>query len=76
MFTDSFGKQIAGYRYGVYWFNAGKKISAFCNVKYSSECQLVQDWDAVNGSHSESPKLIRVYADGEERQLRPLQEAS
>lgn len=74
---DVNGKTIAGYRFGPYWFGIdkagghGERIHGLSGGSFISENDLIGSYDRTLGNHADSPKLIRVYEDGTELQLRP-----
>jgi hypothetical protein len=75
---DVAGNSIAGYRYGPYWFQvtSAGRISGLSGESFSSEEDLVQAYDRVLGQHAGNPKLIRVYEEGAEFQLRGDKDAA
>lgn len=74
---DVAGNKIAGYRFGPYWFgidNAGghgERIHGLSGGSWGSEVELLSAYDQGLGDYADNPKLIRVYAEGAEFQLRP-----
>jgi len=69
---DVDGKEIAGYKFGPYWFQCTSKgtISALSGGSFKSEVDLITSYDSTLGSHAGNPQLVRVYADGTEHKLR------
>jgi hypothetical protein len=69
---DVAGNEIAGYRFGPYWFQVTGKgtISGLCGGSFSSEVELIDAYDKTYGKHAGNPPLIRVYAEGAEFLLR------
>ena len=69
---DVAGNEIAGYRFGPYWFQVTGKgtISGLSGGSFRSEVELLDAYDSAMGQHAGNPPLIRVYAEGAEFLLR------
>jgi hypothetical protein len=64
---------VTAYKYGPYTFGVTKsmRISGLCGESFKNESDLLDSYDEVLGDYDDNPPLFRVYADGNEVQLRP-----